>query len=445
MKNKKRVIAIHLPQFHPFKENDEWWGKGFTEWTNVTKAKPRYEGHYQPHLPSDTGFYDLRLPEARQLQAELAKEYGVYGFCYYHYWFNGKQLMDRPVNDILSSGEPDFPFMLCWANENWARNWDGGFTDVLMKQDYSEADDIEHMRWLCKNVFQDKRYIRISGKPVFAVYRVALFPDFRKTIQTWRKVAKEEFGMELYLIQTLFPGDKSRESLVEGVDSAMDFQPIGAMISGLPQVPVTPIDKTETKEQLPTVYNYSDYVDYCRVTGLPHRCYPCVSPGFDNSSRRVGRTFLSFTECTPENYAKWLFDSLARETAFEEADENLVFINAWNEWAEGNHIEPDQKWGRRYLEVTKETIDRYEAEGVTPEYRESVKTLRKDLMDYIETCKRTQQAKDIYAECKRQIKDKTVSFKDAKRMLKSNKSCISVEQYNKLKRKLYYYKLLRFG
>ena len=136
MIKKKRIIAIHLPQFHPFKENDEWWGKGFTEWTNVTNAKPRYEGHYEPHLPSDTGFYDLRLPESRQLQADLAKEYGIDGFCYYHYWFNGKQLMERPVNEILSSGKPDFPFMLCWANENWARNWDGGFTNVLMKQEY---------------------------------------------------------------------------------------------------------------------------------------------------------------------------------------------------------------------------------------------------------------------------------------------------------------------
>ena len=304
MTKKRRVIAIHLPQFHPFKENDEWWGMGFTEWTNVTKAKPRYEGHYEPHLPSDTGFYDLRLPEARQLQSDLAKKYGIYGFCYYHYWFNGKQLMERPVNDILSSGEPDFPFMLCWANENWARNWDGGFTDVLIKQDYSHEDDIEHMRWLCKNVFPDKRYIRVDGKPVFAVYRVALFPNFDETVEIWRKVAKEEFGIDLYLMETMFPGDPSHTKVSSRVDAAMDFQPLGVMNSGLPLVPVRMIGSTG--KERPTVYNYSQYVDYCCGTELPHKCFPCVSPGFDNSPRRIGKTFLSFTECTPKNFGRWL-------------------------------------------------------------------------------------------------------------------------------------------
>lgn len=169
--NMKRVIAINLPQFHPFSENDEWWGKGFTEWTNVTKAKPRFWGHYQPHLPSDTGFYDLRLPEAREMQANMAREYGVDAFCYYHYWFNGKQLMERPIKEILETGKPDFPFMLCWANENWSRNWDGKFRSILIEQHYSEDDDINHMHYLCSKVFSDKRYLRIQGKPVFSIYR----------------------------------------------------------------------------------------------------------------------------------------------------------------------------------------------------------------------------------------------------------------------------------
>ena len=193
---KKRVIAINLPQFHPFPENDEWWGKGFTEWTNVTSSRPRFHGHYQPQLPTDTGFYDLRLPEARQMQADMAKEYGIYGFCYYHYWFNGKQLMERPVKEILSSGEPDFPFMLCWANENWARNWDGGFNKVLIAQNYSEEDDIAHMKYLCEKVFPDERYIKVDGKPVFCIYRPHYFPDMAQTIKTWREVASS-YSMEI--------------------------------------------------------------------------------------------------------------------------------------------------------------------------------------------------------------------------------------------------------
>ena len=440
---KKRVIAIHLPQFHPFKENNEWWGMGFTEWTNVTKAKPRYEGHYEPHLPSDTGFYDLRLPETRQMQADLAKEYGIYGFCYYHYWFNGKQLMERPVNEILTSGEPNFPFMLCWANENWARNWDGGFTDVLIKQTYSHEDDIEHMRWLCRNVFPDRRYIRIAGKPVFAVYRVALFPDFEDTIRTWRKVAREEFGMELYLIETMFPGDPTHTTLTKGIDAAMDFQPIGVSVTYLRTEDVRPTDPAETKEQRPTVYNYSDYVDYCRGTELPDRCYPCVSPGFDNSPRRVGRTFLSFTELTPQNYGRWLFDALCRKTSFKEEDENLVFINAWNEWGEGNHIEPDQKWGRGYLEETLNAIEKYKEEGIPEGYEEERKAAGEKLLHKYFPEKKTFEQKQKYADCKRMIKDPSYTYEESLEQIQALKDEIPLRKYIKLKYKLLFYKQIR--
>lgn len=442
MTNNKRVIAIHLPQFHPFKENDEWWGKGFTEWTNVTKARPRYEGHYQPHLPSDTGFYDLRLPETRQMQADLAKEYGIYGFCYYHYWFNGKKLMERPVNDILKSGEPDFPFMLCWANENWARNWDGGFKNVLMKQEYSYEDDIEHMRWLCKNVFSDRRYIRISGKPVFAVYRTALFPDFKTTIEIWRKVAKEEFNMELYLIESMFPGDPTHSTLTDGINAAMDFQPIGVMISGLPQVNVRILDSHEKKKDMPTVYNYSDYVDFCLAKELPNRCYPCVSPGFDNSSRRVGRTFLSFTEQTPNHYGRWLFDALCRETDFTDPEENLVFINAWNEWAEGNHIEPDQKWGHAYLEITKESIEKYDKEGCPCNYNAKKRKKYERIAKIITSQKEKLEKAAIYNGCKYAIKNQNLTISQAYKVLKDSKTKLSKRLYVKLMYKLLFYKLL---
>lgn len=445
MINKRRVIAIHLPQFHPFKENDKWWGMGFTEWTNVTKAKPRYEGHYEPHLPADTGFYDLRLPEARLLQANLAKEYGIYGFCYYHYWFNGKQLMERPVNEILSMGEPDFPFMLCWANENWARNWDGGFKDVLIEQTYSHEDDIEHMRWLCRNVFPDKRYIRVDGKPVFVVYRVALFPDFEETVRTWRKVAKDEFQMELYLMETMFPGDPTHTKLTPGIDAAMDFQPLGAMSSGLSLEPVVSLDPSETEEQKPTVYNYSHYVDYCRASELPHRCFPCISPGFDNSPRRVGRTFLSFTECTPNNYGRWLFDSLCRQGDFNSSDENFVFINAWNEWAEGNHIEPDQKWGRAYLEETKHVIERYECLGIPYDYEQERHYAFEELKKkgLITLDEKQLQIKLCYDICKSKIKNSQLSLGVVYKEIEKNWSVLPIRKRWKLLYKLLFYKLLQ--
>ena len=366
---KHRIIAINLPQFHPFKENEEWWGKGFTEWTNVTKARPRFKGHYQPHLPSDTGFYDLRLPEARQMQADMGREVGIYGFCYYHYWFNGHQLMERPVNEILSSGKPDYPFMLCWANENWCRNWDGGFTDVLMEQHYSEVDDIEHMRWLCKNVFCDSRYIRVDNKPVFAIYRISLFPDIRHTVEVWRKVAREEFGMELYLVSADVPfDDYETDTSVYGFDASFDFQPIGAwryinhkfswlkrLVSWLPIVKKCDFI-VKYVNSIPERFSYPAYVEsQINKPDMAFKRFPGVSPGFDNSSRRKGHFFTCFVDCTPQCYGHWLQSVLAKFQPYSD-DENFVFINAWNEWAEGNHLEPDQRWGRAYLDETKKVI-----------------------------------------------------------------------------------------
>lgn len=372
---KHRLIAINLPQFHPFPENDAWWGKGFTEWTNVTKARPRFKGHYQPHLPSDTGFYDLRLPEARQMQADLAKEYGIYGFCYYHYWFNGKQLMERPVNEILSSGKPDFPFMLCWANENWARNWDGGFRNVLMKQEYNDNDDASHIRWLCQNVFSDKRYIRINGKPVFAVYRIELFPNFKHTAELWRRIAKKEYGMDLYLIHAEYPESPSgRHALEMGLDAAFDFQPVGWR-KYIGEIPKSALKKKWIRllhiqkffpflrnwiEELPFLVSYQDYVNRMKEIPLPdYKLFPCVCPSWDNSPRRDGKSYLAFVGSTPKLFGDWVESVLNKFQPFSK-EENFVFVNAWNEWAEGNHLEPDQMWGRGYLEELKHALQRYE-------------------------------------------------------------------------------------
>ena len=197
MQNKIKPIAIYLPQFHPILENDEWWGKGFTEWTNVTKAQPRFEGHYQPHLPSDLGFYDLRLEEARLAQEELAKNFGIYGFCYYHYWFNGKRVLHEPLDRKMQNPKEDLPFMMCWANENWTRTWDGADHQVLLKQEYGFEDDLAHIKHLIA-FFTDNRYIKVNGKPIFIVYRPKLFPDIKKTIAIWRKAVQEAGFPDLY-------------------------------------------------------------------------------------------------------------------------------------------------------------------------------------------------------------------------------------------------------
>jgi len=223
MSDTVKAIAFYLPQFHPVPENDAWWGKGFTEWTNVTKARPRFPGHYQPHLPADLGFYDLRLPEARAAQAALAKEYGIFGFCYYHYWFNGRRLLERPFNEVLASGQPDFPFCLCWANENWTRVWDGGNNEILLKQQYSSDDDQAHIESLI-TAFQDERYIRIDDKPIFLVYRTKFLPDPARTAAIWRAAAKRAGLRDLFLIRVENFGDFTDPTLI-GFDAAVEFAP----------------------------------------------------------------------------------------------------------------------------------------------------------------------------------------------------------------------------
>ena len=362
MSMNKRLIAINLPQFHPFKENDEWWGKGFTEWTNVVNARPRFRGHYQPQLPTDTGFYDLRLPESRQMQANMAKQYGIYGFCYYHYWFNGKQLMERPVNDILSSGKPDFPFMICWANENWTRSWNGEQENVLIKQNYSEEDDIAHIDYLCKNYFSDPRYIRVHRKPFFVVYRPDLIPNIKNTIEIWRRTAQQN-GFNLYL-GFMRAEKNSREFYIDaGFDVSIDFQPnfitdkkwwldyrawIDAMRFKLFR---------RKKPIMPVLYDYAKYVKYaCSHALHNYKNFPCIFPGWDNSPRRANKSFTAIIRSTPNKYGEWLRFLLDNFKPYSD-EENFIFINAWNEWAEGNHLEPDQKWGRAYLDETKKQLD----------------------------------------------------------------------------------------
>lgn len=355
---KKRAIAFVLPQFHPIPENDGWWGKGFTEWTNVTKAKPLFKDHYQPRLPSDLGFYDLRLPEARDAQAKLAKKYGIEGFCYYHYWFNGKRLLNLPLDEILRLKDPNMPFMLCWANENWTRRWDGQSSNILIRQEYSLEDDEKHIRWLCHNVFTDERYIKVQNKPVFLVYRQDLFPNIKKTTDLWRKIAVEEFGLEgLYLcVVESFNKKVLPESF--GFDAAVEFSP-----HLLIKQEVHPSKISQFLMKL-GIYNKRNYhlLDYHKAIkesierpNPPYKLYRSITPSFDNTARNKKGAYITFGE-NPHSYYSWL-SSILRNFEPYSTEENFVFINAFNEWAEGNHLEPCIKYGNDYLEFTKKALE----------------------------------------------------------------------------------------
>ncbi len=354
MPAKPRLIAFYLPQYHPTPENDAWWGKGFTEWTNVVRGRPLFPGHYQPHLPADLGFYDLRLPEARQAQADLARAYSLSGFCYYHYWFHGQRLLERPFNEVLASGQPDFPFCLCWANHHWNRVWDGQTNELLIRQEYSAEDDLEHIRWLAL-AFRDQRYIRIDGKPVFIVYHASALPNPAATAALWRDEARRLGIGELYLCKVDSFQDHFTPPAQIGFDAAVGFQPDTASLLTLPEKAYWRVARKLGLGQGALVCDYAQFIRRSlRQEPRPYLRFPCVTPGWDNSARRKSGAFL-LHRSTPQLYGQWLRDVIRQFTPVT-PEANLVFVNAWNEWAEGNHLEPCQKWGRAYLEATRQAI-----------------------------------------------------------------------------------------
>jgi hypothetical protein len=354
----RRLIAFYLPQFHPIAENDEWWGRGFTEWTNVTRARPAFRGHYQPHLPRDLGFYDLRVPEVRCAQTELAAAYGIFGFCYYHYWFGGRRLLERPFNEVLESGIPDFPFCLCWANEDWNRSWAGFGHHIVLAQSYSADDDRSHIRSLCP-AFMDKRYIRVDGKPLFLVYKACSLPDAHHTTDIWREECVRLGVGELCLAKVDNPREEGVDPRAGGFDVAVEFQPawddLGSPIgrgrwrSILRRVGGAAADSAFFRHH---VFEYRAVVERMLARTPPYPRFPCVTPMWDNHARHRAAGAWILHGSTPELYERWLRLTVER---FEPPapDRNLVFINGWNEWAEGNHLEPDERWGLAYLEATK--------------------------------------------------------------------------------------------
>ncbi len=344
-----RAIAFYLPQFHPIPENDLWWGKGFTEWANVTKARPNFKGHYQPHLPADLGFYDLRIPEVRDQQAELAREYGIHGFCYHHYWFGGRRLLERPFNEVLSSGRPDYPFCICWANENWTRRWDGAEKEVLIAQQHSDEDDRNFIRSLFP-AFEDHRYIRINGKPLLIVYRVDILPNAQKAAAIWREEMRAAGLGEIYLCAAQTFG--ILDPTPYGFDAAVEFPPHRTFMTGL----TATLPKTNSR--------YSGMIhDYlAKAESMIHQPTPdytlfkAVMPAWDNTPRRQDTSAI-YINSSPEAYEYWLGKAVEYTITHHTGDERLVFINAWNEWAEGAHLEPDRRYGHQYLEATRNVLN----------------------------------------------------------------------------------------
>ena len=380
---KPRIIGLYLPQYHPIPENDEWWGKGFTEWTNVAKAKPLFRGHYQPRIPADLGFYDLRLPEVREQQAELAREAGLEGFCYYHYWFgNGRQLLERPFNEVLASGKPDFPFCLCWANHDWTnKTWQKGNNfrrdSMIMKMEYSKEDYVRHFNYVLP-AFRDPRYITVDGKPLFAVWAPHHIPDAREFIDLWQQLARENGLPGIHFVghtdnagkglpgqaADYYSADKAKEYYQAVLDLGFD----AVMSSGYRRAVALLQGKTRMmwrmlsgKTFAPT-YSKMDYsrlmANYYVPEDAGENIYPTLLPQWDRTPR-AGKNSEIVVDSTPDRFQETV------ETAIElirqkEPEHQLLFLKAWNEWGEGDYVEPDLKFGHGYIQAIRQAIGKAE-------------------------------------------------------------------------------------
>ncbi len=344
-----RLIAFYLPQFHPIPEHDRWWGKGFTEWFNVVRAKPQFPGHYQPHLPGELGFYDLRLLDIQKRQVELARLYGIGGFCFYFYWFGGKRLLERPISNYVANKELDLPFCLCWANENWSRRWDGRDETLLISQQHSDKDDLDFIRYV-SNYFNDSRYIRINSRPLLIVYRPDLLPSARETANRWRAWCATNGIGQIFLAYT--QSFESVEPHQHDFDAAIEFPP-----NNIEAPIITHKIKALNPDFRGIVYDWRIFQKRSRTYEVPpYLLFRGVCPSWDNEARRrgIGTVYLN---SSPDGYEEWLFNACTETLGrVRNTDERLVFANAWNEWAEGAHLEPDSRYGYAYLAATRRAL-----------------------------------------------------------------------------------------
>ncbi len=363
---KPKIIAFYLPQYHPVPENDEWWGKGFTEWTNVAKARPLYKNHYQPKIPADLGFYDLRLSEVREEQARLAREAGIYGFCYYHYWFNGRQLLNRPIDEVVECGRPDFPFCLCWANHTWYnKQWVSnnemvvGKSKVLIEQTYGGDEDIvAHFRSLLPK-FKDKRYIRVHGRLLFMVYCGFGF-DIDHFARIWNELAREEGLPEFFFMTHLcLPNEiKQTEQLLDN-----GFDAVNVSLHRMPFPSERNVGRGHKLQEIlsnhirvkPAIVKYKDAIKHLD-SGLfdKERVYPTIVPNWDHTPRS-GRFGRVFQDATPELFGKHI-EQIFSHLDHKDQEDRIVFLKSWNEWGEGNYVEPDMKYGHGYLDAIRHKV-----------------------------------------------------------------------------------------
>jgi len=375
-----RLIAFYLPQFHPTTDNDAWWGKGFTEWTNVSKAKPLFPGHYQPHLPADLGFYDLRVPESREAQAELARDAGVEGFCYWHYWFAGRRVLERPFNEVVASGKPDFPFCAAWANDSWRSHWYGAEKRTLVEQTYPGKEDNEAHFYALLPAFRDRRYIRVHDRPMFTIFRPKNLPETKAFIDQWQALAVKNGLPGIHFVAHLFDDELDFPWRDMGYGGAVVTNELKMLRRRLLQVAqerakVSEVNPTGSVAAAATglvrlaghrvlqrifgwpggVHYYKDAMLFFKSqTALDSGCYPSIVPGWDNTPR-AGPKGIVLHGATPELFSIHLKDIL-NSVASRPAEDRLVFVKSWNEWAEGNYLEPDRKFGHGYLDAVKAAL-----------------------------------------------------------------------------------------
>jgi lipopolysaccharide biosynthesis protein len=349
-----RVIAFYLPQFHPMPVNDAAWGRGFTEWTNVAKAVPQFLGHYQPRLPGELGFYDLRVPDIQQRQVELARLYGLHGFCFHFYWFGGQRVLDLPLSQFHGNKGLDLPYCLCWANENWTRRWDGQDDEVLLAQAHSPEDDLAFLDAISP-FLADPRYIRVDGKPLLIVYRAQLLPDPAATARRWRECRRKHGLPEPFLVAARTFGLIDPTPL--GFDAAVEFPPHNIAVNE-----ITAEVSLLNREFRGRVYPYPELVDrmIASYRGEAFPVFRAVAPGWDNEARRPGAGHAFFAS-DPALYGQWLTSACAVAAQQPRPDLRMVFVNAWNEWAEGAYLEPDRRYGYAYLAETKRVVSPFAA------------------------------------------------------------------------------------